>query len=46
MAKQGTLQVNTQHIENLTKQIENATECTALKQIFEQHLDGVKDLLE
>lgn len=46
MAKQGTFQVNTQHIDNLTKQIENATDCRALTQIFEQHLDSVKDLIE
>ena len=46
MAKQGSFQVNTQHIDNLTKQIENATDCTALTQIFEQHLDSVTDLVE
>lgn len=46
MAKQGSFQVNTQHIDNLTKQIENVTDCTALTQIFEQHLDSVTDLVE
>lgn len=46
MAKQGTFQVNTQHIDNLTKQIENVTDCRALTQIFEQHLDSVTNLVE
>lgn len=46
MAKQGTFQVNTQHIDNLTKQIENVTDCSALTQIFEQHLDSVTNLVE
>lgn len=46
MAKQGSFQVNTQHIDNLTKQIENATDCQALTQIFEQHLDSVTNLVE
>lgn len=38
--------INIQHIENLTKQIENATDCQALTQIFEQHLESVTDLVE
>lgn len=46
MAKQGTFQVNTQHIDNLTRQIESVTDCSALIQIFEQHLDSVSDLVE
>lgn len=46
MAKQGTFQVNTDHIDNLTKQIENVTDCSALTQIFEQHLNSVTDLVE
>lgn len=38
--------INTKHIDNLTKQIENATDCQALTQIFEQHLESVTDLVE
>jgi len=38
--------INVKHIQNLTKQIENATDCQALTLIFEQHLDGVTDLVE
>lgn len=46
MAKQGTFQINTGHIDNLTKQIEKATDCQALTLLFEQHLDGLVDLIE
>ena len=38
--------INVKHIQNLTKQIENATDCQALTLIFEQHLEGVTDLVE
>lgn len=38
--------INTQHIDNLTKQIENATDCVALSQIFEQHLDSLINVVE
>jgi len=45
MSLQGTLIINQQQIDDLTKQINNATDCAALSLIFESYLNAIEDII-
>lgn len=42
----GELEVNTKHINELTKQIKNTTDCDSLLLVVDEHLKAVRDLFD